>query len=461
MTNFTHSNECESAAKPISVTQVSTADIAGGAERVALDIHMWLLEHGFEATLAVGRKYADYPHTPLIPNEIYRNPLTRAINKLAPESRGPHTSLSPNAIQVRRALKLLASPSRTIRTWQGYDDFDFPGTRHIPSLSHKKPDVLHLHNLHGNYFDLRELPVLCAEAPVMLTAHDTWLASGHCAYSVDCHRYHDGCGQCEHLEYLPRAHGDRTHANWLLKRSIYQDPRTHIHLVSPSQWTIDILENSIFGDAIASSTVIPNGVDTSVFHPVENRNAQKIALGIDPNSVVLTYSLASETNPFKDIRTIRETLPIIAQKYRDRPITYVAIGGTVSSGSHIEGVEMKYTGYLSNPADVAAYLQVADVHLHAAHAEVFCLAIIEAEACGAPVVTANVGGTADTLIDGMTGILVPRSAPQQMAEATVALLSDPVRRAQMGRAAAQHALDNLTRELMVQRYCETYQRLAK
>lgn len=464
MKYFSKDNCCFTGAeKKVSVspaiTQVSTADIAGGAERIALDVHAKLLERGYQATLAIGHQYAHYPNTVLIPHDEHRNWHSRAIESLMPKSTGPHAPLSQKQIRVRRALKSVSNPLRTIRTLRGYDDFDFPGTHSIPNLSPHAPDVLHLHNLHGNYFDLRELPFLCNTTPVMLTAHDTWLASGHCAYSVDCNRYLTGCGQCPHLNYLPPAHGDRTHANWIQKRSIFQNPDTQIHLVSPSQWTIDVLQDSIFCDAIASTTLIPNGVDTEVFKP-EDKFVARQKLGINPESFMLTFSLASESNPYKDLKTIKEALPMIATKAPDTDIIFVAIGANESNTQAISGIEMRATGYLSDPYDVATYLQAADVHLHAAHAEVFCLAIIEAEACGTPVITTNVGGTADTLINNQTGLLVPRQAPAKMAEATVHLINDPVKLAAMSTAAAEHAHAHLTQNLMVSRYCDLYHQLS-
>lgn len=441
------------------ITQVSTADIAGGAERIALDVHSKLLERGYNATLAIGHRYADYPNTVLIPNDMHRGWYSRAVESLMPRSTGPHAALSPSQIRTRRMLKTISNPIRTLCTLQGHDDFDFPGTHFIPDLSPATPDVIHLHNLHGNYFDLRELPFLCSSAPVMLTAHDTWLASGHCAYSVDCSRYLTGCGDCPHLNYLPPTHGDRTHANWLQKQAIFQNPGTQIHLVSPSQWTIDVLQDSIFCDAIASTTLIPNGVDINVFKPQDKYIARK-KLGINPDSFMLTFSLASESNPYKDLKTIKEALPLIAKMAPDTDIIFVAIGANESNTSAIPGIEMRATGYLSDPHDVATYLQAADVHLHAALAEVFCLAIIEAEACGTPVITTNVGGTADTLINNETGMLVARQAPKEMAEATVHLINNPEKLAVMSSAAAEHAHTHLTQDLMVSRYCDLYHQLS-
>ena len=62
----------------------------------------------------------------------------------------------------------------------------------LPDFGGPAADVLHLHNLHGGYFDLRHLPRLSPRLPVVVTLHDTWLTSGHCAYTLECERWRDG-----------------------------------------------------------------------------------------------------------------------------------------------------------------------------------------------------------------------------------------------------------------------------
>ena len=86
------------------------------------------------------------------------------------------------------------------------------GRRTSASASHrllelpaKPPDVLHLHNLHGGYFDLRVLPELSAHQPTVVTMHDEWLYTGHCAYTLDSERWLEGCGSCPHLDSYPAA----------------------------------------------------------------------------------------------------------------------------------------------------------------------------------------------------------------------------------------------------------------
>jgi hypothetical protein len=70
----------------------------------------------------------------------------------------------------------------------------FAGTKRLELAD--KPDIVHCHNLHGEYFDLHALDWLSARVPVVITMHDAWLLSGHCVHSLGCGRWETGCGKC-------------------------------------------------------------------------------------------------------------------------------------------------------------------------------------------------------------------------------------------------------------------------
>jgi glycosyltransferase involved in cell wall biosynthesis len=89
--------------------------------------------------------------------------------------------------------------------------------------------------------------------------------------------------------------------------------------------------------------------------------------------------------------------------------------------------------------DVPRLLRSADVAAVCPWYEPFGMVPLEAMACGVPVVASAVGGMLDTVVDGMTGLLVPPRCPERIAEALVELLADPARRAAMGSVAADRA----------------------
>ena len=99
---------------------------------------------------------------------------------------------------------------------------------------------------------------------------------------------------------------------------------------------------------------------------------------------------------------------------------------------------MRFVG-TQPPATVAALLTGADLFVWPAVAEVIGLALLEAQACGVPVVAGRRPGVAAIVDDGLTGRLTPPGDTATFAAAIGALLDDPAGRVAMGRRARVHA----------------------
>jgi glycosyltransferase involved in cell wall biosynthesis len=444
-----------SAERLLRTVQVSSSDVGGGAERVAADLHRGSLERGLDSRLAVGFRFGAIPGTVEIPNDADRSPWARAVLSTLPGLPAPPARLSSSAVLVRRALKTLAEPGRALRRSQGYEDFDYPGTAALSDLGGAPADVLHLHGLHGGYFDLRHLPRLSEHVPTVVTLHDTWLTSGHCAYTLECERWRTGCGDCPHLDTHPAVPRDRTAENWALKRDILG--RSRLHVVGPSRWVLGKAADSILAAGAVEMRHIPNGVDRSVFAPGDRR-AARAQLGIPNDALVLLFSAAARTNLYKDVATIAAALPAIAARVAPRPVLFVSLGASVDSAS-IAGVDVLPVPFLPDSRDVARHLQAADLVLHAARAENHPLAVLEAQSCGIPVVATDVGGVPETLVDRRTGLLVPPDDPAALADAASGLLLDDGRRAAFGEAAAGNAAAHFGLDCMLDAYVALYREL--
>lgn len=89
--------------------------------------------------------------------------------------------------------------------------------------------------------------------------------------------------------------------------------------------------------------------------------------------------------------------------------------------------------------DIAAFLNEIDLLVHPANQEPYGRVLLEASAAGVPIVATNVGGTAEIVVDGKTGVLVPPRNPPALADAIVDLLTDTAKAARFGRAARERA----------------------
>jgi L-malate glycosyltransferase len=109
--------------------------------------------------------------------------------------------------------------------------------------------------------------------------------------------------------------------------------------------------------------------------------------------------------------------------------------------------------------DIEDYLQAADLGLFTSETESFCLSILELMSLGCPSVAFDVGGIPEVTLSGETGLLVPFGDTAALASAAVSLLTDPARRAALGRAAQQRARGHFSAAAIVPRYEALYRRV--
>jgi colanic acid/amylovoran biosynthesis glycosyltransferase len=110
-----------------------------------------------------------------------------------------------------------------------------------------------------------------------------------------------------------------------------------------------------------------------------------------------------------------------------------------------------------SPAEVRSQLQQADVFLLASLSEGFCNAVLEAMACGLPVVTTDCGGVREAVTDGVEGFVVPGSDPEAMAAALSQLAFDREKRQKMGERGRDRIIEHFTLERQVQDFIKMYQ----
>jgi glycosyltransferase involved in cell wall biosynthesis len=428
------------------ILQVNTRDKRGGAEKIAWDLHEAYLKEGISSFLAVGEKLGGDPGVFQIPNDRFRSWWARFWLKVgnAFELQESNKSLS-----LKNILLWIGQPQRKFQIARGLEDFDFPATACLLELVPEKPDILHCHNLHGGYFDLRQLVGLSQAFPIVITMHDEWLLTGHCAYTLGCMRWEKGCGQCPDLTIYPPIRRDFTAKNYLRKQSIYRNSR--LLIATPSQWLMNRVQASMLQPV--ETRLIPNGVDLNIFHPCSKEHA-RLALGLPQNVfILLTTGNRMKQNPFKDYYTIEKAVRLA--RLGDGEAIFISLGG--DAGNEILGsVHVSHIGYTDDVAKVAQYYQAADVFLHAAHSDNFPTSILEALACGKPVIATAVGGVPEQIKDNWSGFLVSEGNAEMMAKYIELFGTDRSLQRSMGQNAAKDARSRFDRERFVDDYLNWY-----
>jgi glycosyltransferase involved in cell wall biosynthesis len=458
---------------PLRILQVSTTDIGGGAEKVAWNLFQSYRMRGYDSWLAVGTKHGNDPNIIAIPRPEHESSWSRLwlnFEKLLQSYEGNGPALS----RIQTLLQILAHPRHQLEARFGIEDFNYPGTKRLLELAPNRPDVVHCHNLHGGYFDLRVIPWLSQEAPVILTLHDAWLLSGHCAHSFECERWKSGCGRCPDLTIYPAISRDATAYNWRRKRDILS--RSRVYLSTPSRWLMQKVEQSFLRHSIAEARIIPNGVDLSVFCPADKGSA-RTALDLPQDvGICLFTANRGQANVWKDYKTLRAVIARIAQSMHKR-VVFLCLGGEAATEC-IEGAELRWISYEKNPAIVAQYYQAADLYVHSSHVDTFPCSVLEALACGTPVVATEVGGIPEQIKgwqglnfhstnsnryenNHATGVLVPPGNAEAMAESIRTILNDDPLRWQMSKNASRDASERFNIEQQAECYLDWYAELRR
>jgi D-inositol-3-phosphate glycosyltransferase len=202
----------------------------------------------------------------------------------------------------------------------------------------------------------------------------------------------------------------------------------------------------LYGAAPARVRVVPYGVDRERFHPGD-REAARAALGVTRRHVL---AFVGRLQPLKAPDVAVLALAALVGQRPDLDVELLVIGGASGNGggeparlaklAADAGVADRVRFLAAQPHDrLATVYRAADLVLMPSWSESFGLVALEAQACGTPVVAAEVGGLQHAVGDGTTGVLVASHQPEAWAGAVARLLSNPRRLAAMGAAAARFA----------------------
>jgi phosphatidyl-myo-inositol alpha-mannosyltransferase len=174
--------------------------------------------------------------------------------------------------------------------------------------------------------------------------------------------------------------------------------------------------------------VIPNGVDTTFFRPGSRRPTD--ALADHPRLLFL-----GRIEPRNGLGTLLDAMPRILARYPGAVLTVAGDGpwrGYYERRARELGPSVRFAGQVF--ADRPAYYGSADLYLCPTTIASFGVTLLEAMACGTPMIVSDNLGFRSVVDGGAEAVLIPKDDPAVWADTTLALLGDPERRVAMGRA---------------------------
>lgn len=166
---------------------------------------------------------------------------------------------------------------------------------------------------------------------------------------------------------------------------------------------------------------------------------------------------------FRPVKRVLDVIEVFARVAAAVPSHLMLIGdGPDRSAAEHLAVRLGVTGrvhFLGKQDNVNELLPLADLMIMPSEMESFGLAALEAMACGVPSIATHVGGVAELIDDGITGLLFTLGDTEAMAAAAIALLSDPARLAAMAVAARRTASDRFCSSRIIPLYEAYYERV--
>jgi glycosyltransferase involved in cell wall biosynthesis len=396
----------------LKLLQINVAANWGSHGRIAEEIGLEAMAQGWESYIAYGR---------------YANPSKSHIVKIG--DLFDHCLHGAQSLLFDRHGLASCGPTKKL----------------IREIEQIKPDLIHLHNIHGFYLNY---PILfrylsTVDIPVVWTLHDCWAFTGHCAWPIHghCDRFQEQCCHCplQSKGYPKSFLLDRSRSNFKLKKRYFRSLQD-LHLVTVSRWLEQQVRLSFMQDM--DIRTIYNGLDTEVFRPS----------GTPPTSVTdghpLVLGVCNAWYDWKgldDMAALREILP---DDYE------VMVVGVNEDQMHRlpEGITcIRRTDSVSQLAEI--YSQ-ADVFVNPSKVESFGMTTAEALSCGTPSIVYDTSACPE-VVDNLTGRVVPLGDVNALAKAVMEICSLPGREA-MRQACRERAIRLFNRQDRYKEYLQLY-----
>lgn len=403
-------------ARPVRLLHISQSDCEGGANRAAFRLHRALMKSGAQSKFYAGRKLTDEHDV---------------------------------AGQTRRELSdviayLNAAPLKLYRYRRG-DPFSAInlsyGRLRQPLIA--DADVVILHWIAGAF--LRPEQLLSIRKPLIWRLSDLWPFTGGCHYSGGCRGFEAHCGTCPCLG--SQSATDLSSYGYRLRASAYS--ALDLTIAAPSRWIAEEARaSSLFGDKRIE--VVPTGIDVEIFRPYDKARARSsLNLPMD-RRIVLFGALGATEDPRKGYKQLQQSLHRLADNSDSQHM--LAIVGSSNLGDQSHLMPATYFGCVESEERMAMLYSAADVVVAPSLEDNLPNVVLEALACGTPVVAFAAGGIPDAIDHERNGWLAAVGDAEDLAAGIAWVLQDVQRHSDLCRNARGKAISEFDLAVCAQRY---------
>ena len=270
----------------------------------------------------------------------------------------------------------------------------------LTNLKDLKPDLIHLHNIHGYYINYEILFQFLKymNIPVIWTLHDCWAFTGHCAHFeyINCEKWKTECNKCPLTHTYPKSwFTDRSLLNFNQKKIAFSN-LNNLTLVPVSNWLASKIKDSFLSTYPIKT--IPNGIDTDTFKPVSTKTYTDKKNWKEFTIILGVASVWDITKGWEDFIKMASLLK------KDERIVLIGLSKKQINllPENIIGLERT-----ESKDELVQLYSIAKVFMNLTYADTYPTTNLEALSCGTPVITYNSGGSIEEITD-YNGAVIPQ-----------------------------------------------------
>ncbi|NCS98920.1 glycosyltransferase [Candidatus Parcubacteria bacterium] len=387
------------------ILKIGTIDKSGGAAKISWSIKQFMEKRGNKVSMFVADK----------------------------------TSTDSNVFKIKRTVH------RHI-CYLFSNDLDLFRTNWITKTKqYEESDIVHLHNLHGYYFNLNTLKKITSKKPTVWTLHDMWAITPHCASPLT-DEIKDGFFVCKNRKLYPRIFWpNEKYLRWR-KRSIYK--KSNFEIVVPSKWVLNKVKRSVLKDK--KIHLIYNGINNKIFKK-ENKKEIRKKLGLPFDKKIVLFVSDAHKNELKGTSFVEE---IIKNNQRD-DLIFISIGGYESKQKNCININK-----INDQKLLAQYYSAADIFLYPSLADTFGLVVAESMSCGTPVLSFETGGIPEIALHKENGYIARQKDSKDLQSGLEYLLNlQPEETETMSKKCSDRISHNFTEKIMCENYLNLYKKI--
>ncbi len=409
------------------IIHLSYSDIIGGASRATYRIHQSLLKQGVYSQLWVNEKLSK-----CFTVEEPFNKISKNLKRLRRYITFPLLKVIKTNVPIHHSISLLPS------NW-------------VKLINNSDADIVNLHWIQRETMSIKDISKI--KKPIVWTLHDMWALCGAEHYTND-NRWREGYYSNNRPNY--ESGFDLNRWTWNRKKKYWKNP---IHIVTPSTWLAKCVSESALMKNWPVS-VIAYPMDTDHWKPMDKKNARQFLNLSQDTNLILFGAAGGGKDPRKGYDLLLSALEYIKADNKIKKIELVVFGQSKPKSQPDLGFPIRYFGHLYDDLSLRALYSAADVMVVPSRLETFGQTASEAQACGTPVVSFDIGGLPDIVEHQKTGYLAKAFDTRDLANGITWVLEQSDSN-KMGNNARERAVENFSEKKISEDYVSIYRKLCK